>query len=68
MTGTSGTSSARLAALAVLSALSARCGKRKPGAVQSRVPAVAALRIRHGRTAATAAAATALANYHGEHD
>jgi hypothetical protein len=66
--GTSGTSGVHLAALPVLSAVSARRVKRKTGAVQSRVPAVAALRIRHGRTTAATAAATALTNHHGQHD
>jgi hypothetical protein len=63
-----GTSGARLAALAVPSAVSVRRVKRKTGAVQSRVRAVDALRIRHGRTTAAAAAATALTNHHGQHD
>jgi hypothetical protein len=68
MAGTSGTSAIRRAGLAVLSAVSARRFNRKAGAVQSRLPAVAAGPIRHGRTTAAAAAATTLANYHGQHD
>jgi hypothetical protein len=68
MAGASGAAGANLAGLAVVPALSARFIKHKAGAAQSRVPAVAALGIRHGRASAAGAAATALANYHGQHD
>ncbi|MGH3250208.1 MAG: hypothetical protein ACRDOI_28960 [Trebonia sp.] len=66
--GTSGPTGAHLAVLAVPPAVSARRVKRKGAAVQCRGPAVAALRVRHGRATAAAAAATALANHHGQHD
>ena len=56
------------AVLAVLSAVSPCRAKREARTFQGCVPATAALRIRHGRAAATGAATTALANYHGQHD
>jgi hypothetical protein len=68
LAGASGTTGTRLAALAVLSALSARRVECEAGAVQGRVSASAALCIRHGRTAAAAAAPAALADHHGQHD
>ena len=66
--GASGTSGANLAGLAVLPAVSARFIKRKAGAVQSRVPARAPHGMRHCRAPPPRAAATTLANYHGQHD
>jgi hypothetical protein len=66
--GASGPAGVPLAVLAMLSAVSSRRVKREAGTVQSCVPAAAALRVRHGRATAAGAAATTLANYHGQHD